>query len=101
MRLFKIYYEPIGTILGPFWDHFEVFLTLFELTNGQIYKGNGPFEDQKMAQNGSKMTLFKIHWESTGTILGPFWDHFEAFLTLFDPTNGHLGIQKWPKMGQK
>ena len=88
--LFGFHWESIGTILGSLWDCSEAFLTLFEPTNGPIYKGNGPFGHQNMGQNGSKMTLFKFHWESIGTILGSLWDCSGAFLTLFGPTNGPI-----------
>ena len=73
--------DALGThldhICGLYLDHVWTFLTLFEPTNGQIYKGKGPFRDQTMAQNDLNMTLF-------GTILGPFWDHFGTILTIFD-----------------
>ena len=87
MTLFKMDWEPIDNILGPIWDHFEAFLTLLDPTKGQIHKGNGPFGGQKMAQNGSKMTLFKMNWEPIDNILGQPWNPFEAFLTIFGRAN--------------
>ena len=84
----KMDWESIGNILGPFWNHFEAFLTTFEPTNGPNYNGNGPFRDQKRVKKGSKMTLFKMHWEPIGNILGPFLNHFEAFLTMSEPADG-------------
>ena len=83
----KMDWESIGNIFGPIRGHFEAFLTMFEPANCPNYNGNGPFWDQKRAQNGSKMTLFKIDWESIGNILGLFWNHFEAFLTILEPAN--------------
>ena len=88
MTLFKIDWESIGNILEPFWNHFEAFLIILEPANGPNYNGNGPFWDQKRAQNGSKMTLFKMDQEPNGNILGPFWNHFEAFSSMFEPVNG-------------
>ena len=106
MTLFKMDWESIGNLLGPFWNHFEAFSTTFEPTNGPNYNGNGPFRDQKRVQKGSKMTLFKMHWEPIGNILGPFLNHFEAFLTMFEPANGPnyngngpFWDQKWVQNG--
>ena len=64
-------WESIGNILGPIWNHFEAFLTMFEPANGANYNGNAPFWDQKKVQNGSKMILLKTDGESIGNILGP------------------------------
>ncbi len=48
----------------------------------------GSYEGPKMAQNGSKMLFPKMDWGSISNILGQIWKHFEAFLTMFEPTNG-------------
>ena len=66
----------------------EAFLTMFELVNGPNYNGNVPFGDQKWVQNGSKMTLFKMDWESIGNNLGPFWNVLEAVWTVLELVNG-------------
>ncbi len=84
----KMAWESISNIFRQIWKHFEAFLTMFEPTNGANYNGNGPFWDQKRVQNGPKMTLPKIDWESIINILGPFWTHFETFLTILEPANG-------------
>ena len=88
MTLFKIGWEPIGNILGPILKHFEAFWTILEPANSPNCNGNGPFWHQKRAQNGSKMTLVRLDWEPSGSDWGPFWKHFEAFSSMFEPVNG-------------
>ena len=69
------------------WVDFEHPRPHFELlkpARGAIEGHRGP----KMAQNESKMIFPKMDWESIGNILGPIWNHFEAFLTMFEPANG-------------
>ena len=88
MMFHKMDWESIGNTFGPIWGHFEAFLTMFEPANCPNYNRNGPFWDQKRAQNGSKMTLFKIDWGSIGNIFGLLWNPFEAFLTILEPANG-------------
>ena len=105
MLFAKMDWESIGNILRRIWKHFEAFLTMFEPTNGANYNGNGPFWDQKRVQNGPKMILLKIDWESIINILGPFWTHFETFLTILEPANGPNyngnGSKKGPKWVKK
>ena len=84
----KMDQESIGNILGRIWKNFEAFLTMFEPTNGANYNGNGPCWDPKRVQNRPKMTVLKIGWGSIINILGPFWNHFETFLTILEPANG-------------
>ena len=104
----KMGWESITNILEVIWTHFEAFLTVFQPANGPNYNGNRPFWDQKWLQNGSKMTFFKIDWGSIGNTLGPFWNHFEAFLTILGPANGPnyngngpFWVQKRVKKGSK
>ena len=104
----KMDWESIGNILGQIWKHFEAFSTMLEPTNGANYNGNGPCWDQKRVQNGTKMTVLKINSGSNGNILGRIWEHFEAFLTMFEPAksanyngNGPCWDQKRVKNGPK
>ena len=88
MTLPKIDWESIINILGPFWTHFETFLTILEPANDPNYNGNGPFWDQKRAQNGSKMIVVRQDGDPSSSGLRPFWNHFEAFSSMFEPING-------------
>ena len=69
------------------WVDFEYPKPDFEPPNACQRGHKGSYEGPKMAQNGSKMLFPKMDWESIGNILGQFWNHFEAFLTMFEPAN--------------
>ena len=97
----KMDWESIGNILGQIWKHFEAFSTMLEPTNGANYNGNGPCWDQKRVQNRPKMTVLKINSGSNGNILGPFWIHFETFLTILEPANGPNYYGNGPFRDQK
>ena len=45
MTLLRLAWEPSGSDLGPFWNHFEAFSSMFEPVNSANYNGKGPFWD--------------------------------------------------------
>ena len=72
MLLLKTDWESIGNLLGPIWNHFEAFLTMFEAVNSANYNLSGPFWDHLGSEPSQPLSALSTSELSLGQALGSY-----------------------------
>ena len=100
----KVVPRPHGMLEEVFLARFAPVVACFGPWKMSKCLENGPFQDQKWVENGSKMLFFKSDPGPFGMLKQVFFAHFEAVVTCFGAwriakclENGSLYDQKWVK----
>ena len=108
MIFFKVFPRPLGMPKQVFFGRFEPVGPRFGPCRVPKCLENGPFQDQKWVENGSKMRFSKSDSGPFAVLKQVFLAHFEPLVTRFAPwktpkclENGSFWDQKWVKNGSK
>ena len=104
----KLFPDNLGCSNKCFLARFEPVVACFGPQKIPKCLENGPFQDQKWVENGSKMRFSKSDIGPFGMLRQVFLAHFEPLVTRFAPwktpkcrENGSFWDQKWVKSGSK
>ena len=108
MIFFKVVPRPLGMLKQVFFGRFEPVGPRFGPWKVPKCLENGPFQDQKWVENGSKTRFSKSDLGPFGMLKQVFLAHFQPVVTRFAPwktpkclENGSFWDQKWVKNGSK
>ena len=108
MIFFKVFPRPLGMPKQVFFGRFEPVGPRFGPCKVPKCLENGPFQDQKWVENGSKMRFSKSDSGPFAVLKQVFSAHLEPVVTRFAPwktpkclENGSFWDQKWVKNGSK
>ena len=85
MIFFKVVPGPLGMLIHVFLARFEPVVAGFGSWKIPKCLENGPFQDQKWVQNGSKTCFSKSDPGPFGMLKQVFLAHFEPVVTEFSP----------------